>query len=119
MEGSSPAASPAALHGAVLDVYPTGEDALPCRAEHAGGRITALRSYDPLTQRGLEEMAELVLGPASELALPEAAAGVPDAENAGYPEGGPRVTAPATQSPSRGRSTPCPTSTPTSPRRST
>ncbi|PHK93491.1 DEAD/DEAH box helicase [Pseudoroseomonas rhizosphaerae] len=63
----------AALHGAVLDVFPPGEDTLPCRVEYAEGRITAMRRYDPLTQRGAEEEAELLLLPASEAILPEAA----------------------------------------------
>ena len=41
----------AALHGAVLDVFPAEEGALPCRVEHAEGRIASIRRYDPLTQR--------------------------------------------------------------------
>jgi transcription-repair coupling factor (superfamily II helicase) len=61
----------AALHGTVLDVYPPGEGSLPCRVEHEDGRITSIRQYDPLTQRSLEEVEAITLGPASEVVWPE------------------------------------------------
>ncbi|TPG61106.1 DEAD/DEAH box helicase [Roseomonas nepalensis] len=59
----------AALHGAVLDVFPAEEGALPCRVEHAEGRIASIRHYDPLTQRSLDETEAVMLGPASEVVL--------------------------------------------------
>jgi transcription-repair coupling factor (superfamily II helicase) len=56
----------AAFRGAVVDLYPA--DAVrPCRLELDGDRIAALRTYDPLSQRTLAEMAELVVGAASEV----------------------------------------------------
>jgi transcription-repair coupling factor (superfamily II helicase) len=61
----------AQLHGTVLDVYPPGEGTMPCRIEHEGSRITSIRQYDPLTQRSLDEVEAVVLGPASEVVWPE------------------------------------------------
>ncbi|WP_338663965.1 DEAD/DEAH box helicase [Pararoseomonas sp. SCSIO 73927] len=62
----------AALHGSVLDIYPPGGEALPCRVEHEEGRIASIRHYDPLTQRSLDDTVESVtLGPASEVVWPE------------------------------------------------
>ncbi|TCH98120.1 DEAD/DEAH box helicase [Roseococcus sp. SYP-B2431] len=66
----------AALRGSVLDAYPAGGTGLPCRIEHAEGRVLAIRLYDPLTQRSTEEVQAVTLGPASELVL------APDAEAA-------------------------------------
>ncbi|MBC9205350.1 DEAD/DEAH box helicase [Roseomonas aerophila] len=66
----------AALHGAVLDVYPPIDGARPCRIEHHDGRITAIRAYDPLTQRSLAEIDAVTLPPASELVWPPEAEGV-------------------------------------------
>ncbi|MBB5692986.1 DEAD/DEAH box helicase [Muricoccus pecuniae] len=63
----------AALHGSVLDVFPAEEGALPCRVEHEEGRITSIRRYDPLSQRSLEEVEGVTLGPVSEVVLPEEA----------------------------------------------
>ncbi|WP_161600812.1 DEAD/DEAH box helicase [Teichococcus oryzae] len=60
----------AALRGAVLDLFPAAPDALPCRIEHEDGRITALRHYDPLTQRGTQEIEAVTIGPASEIVAP-------------------------------------------------
>ncbi|MFC3127290.1 DEAD/DEAH box helicase [Pseudoroseomonas globiformis] len=60
----------AALRGAVLDIFPALEQASPCRVEHVEGRVTALRLYDPLTQRSTDEVAEVVLHPASEIVRP-------------------------------------------------
>src|SRR6185437_14776518 len=59
----------AAIRGAVLDAFPAAALA-PYRVEHADGRITEIRAYDPLTQRSRDSVAELSLGPASELPPP-------------------------------------------------
>ncbi|ONG45621.1 hypothetical protein BKE38_26255 [Pseudoroseomonas deserti] len=64
----------AVLHGAVLDIFPPDGDSLPVRVDYAEGRVTALRHYDPQTQRGAGEVAALSICPASELVLPEDAA---------------------------------------------
>lgn len=57
----------AALRGGVLDIFPAAEEGRPFRAEHVEGRITALRHYDPLTQRSTTEVTEVTLTPASEI----------------------------------------------------
>ncbi|MCI0752296.1 DEAD/DEAH box helicase [Teichococcus vastitatis] len=57
----------AALRGAVLDLFPAEPSAMPCRIEHGEGRIIAIRRYDPLTQRSVEEAEAVWLGPASEI----------------------------------------------------
>ena len=59
----------AALHGTVLDVFPPLAGADPCRIAQAEGRVTAIRAYDPLTQRSQAESALVTLPPASELVL--------------------------------------------------
>ncbi len=63
----------AALHGGVLDILPAGVPGDPAwRIRHEEGRIEEIQRLDILTQRSLEEETEeLLLGPASELVLPE------------------------------------------------
>ncbi|MBV9783369.1 MAG: DEAD/DEAH box helicase [Acidisphaera sp.] len=61
-----------ALRGAVLDVFPP-TDRLACRVRHEGGLIVELHRFDPVSQRSLDEITTLTLGPASELVLPETA----------------------------------------------
>ncbi|RIY01463.1 DEAD/DEAH box helicase [Aureimonas flava] len=56
----------AAIRGRVVDFFPAG-GSLPCRIEHADGRIASIRSYDPLTQRTIREIDCLIVDPASEL----------------------------------------------------
>jgi transcription-repair coupling factor (superfamily II helicase) len=55
-----------ANRGEVADIYPAGLSA-PYRLEAPDGRIDAIRAYDPLTQRTLSEVDELLIDPASEL----------------------------------------------------
>ncbi|MCW5737620.1 MAG: DEAD/DEAH box helicase [Enhydrobacter sp.] len=55
----------AALRGRVVDLYPAAAP-MPCRIEHEDGRIVAIRSYDPLTQRSDVETDVLWVDPASE-----------------------------------------------------
>jgi transcription-repair coupling factor (superfamily II helicase) len=58
-----------ALLGEVVDVYPA-DAALPVRiVVDADGRVSDLRTYDPLTQRTDGTIEALTLGPASELVL--------------------------------------------------
>src|SRR5215212_7376222 len=61
----------AAIRGGVIDVFPGGAVA-PFRLEHAEGRVTAIRCYDPVSQRTEEEVAVLRLDPVSEIVPPEA-----------------------------------------------
>ncbi|GGE22437.1 transcription-repair-coupling factor [Aureimonas endophytica] len=57
--------------GKVLEIFPAAAPR-PCRIEHEGGRIAAIRSYDPLSQRSVAETAHLIVDPATEF-LPVAA----------------------------------------------
>ncbi|AWI87829.1 DEAD/DEAH box helicase [Methylobacterium sp. DM1] len=57
-----------ALRGRTLDVFPAAAP-LPCRIEHDGVRITAIRSYDPVSQRSKVETERLVIDPATEIIL--------------------------------------------------
>lgn len=62
----------AAIRGRVVDFFPAGGE-LPCRIEHEDGRITSIRSYDPLTQRTIDEIECLIVDPASEVVGDETA----------------------------------------------
>ncbi|KQO42330.1 DEAD/DEAH box helicase [Methylobacterium sp. Leaf85] len=59
-----------AIWGRTVDVFPAAAPR-PCRIEHEGGRVTAIRSYDPVSQRSLAEAERLVVDPATEILLPE------------------------------------------------
>ncbi len=54
--------------GAVLDVFPVDAEC-PVRIEVADGKVIALRTFDPLTQRSLAEVDDLALGRATEPAV--------------------------------------------------
>jgi transcription-repair coupling factor (superfamily II helicase) len=60
----------AALRGRVIDIFPAAAP-LPCRIEHAEGRIEAIYSYEPLTQRTEVPTELLLVDPASEFTLDE------------------------------------------------
>ncbi|MDB6454916.1 DEAD/DEAH box helicase [Falsirhodobacter sp. 20TX0035] len=55
-----------ALRGGTIEVFGGGESR-PCRIEMADGQVTALRAYDPVTQRSTTEMEALDLVPVTEL----------------------------------------------------
>ncbi|MGN7127624.1 helicase-related protein [Methylorubrum thiocyanatum] len=57
-----------AVRGRTIDVFPAAAP-LPCRVEHDGTRITAIRSYDPVSQRSRVETDRLVIDPATEIIL--------------------------------------------------
>ena len=57
-----------AIRGGVLDVFTLGRP-LPVRLELWGDEIESIRSFDPYTQRSIEELREVVLLPARELIL--------------------------------------------------
>ncbi|HEV7438700.1 MAG TPA: helicase-related protein [Methylobacterium sp.] len=57
-----------ALRGRVIDVFPAAAPR-PCRVEHDETRITAIRSYDAVSQRSVAEVALLVIDPATEIIL--------------------------------------------------
>lgn len=55
-----------ALRGGTVEIF-AGGDALPCRIELTDGRVTALRCFDPVTQRSVNEIERLDIVPVSEL----------------------------------------------------
>ncbi|MBE7248998.1 MAG: DEAD/DEAH box helicase, partial [Actinomycetospora chiangmaiensis] len=57
-----------AVRGRTVEVFPAAAP-LPCRIEHAAGRVTAIRSYDPISQRSVAETDTLVIDPATEIIL--------------------------------------------------
>jgi transcription-repair coupling factor (superfamily II helicase) len=61
-----------AAHGNVADIFPVGS-VLPVRIEVADGQIVALRTYDPVNQRTLDELDRIDIGLARE---PDGADGV-------------------------------------------
>ncbi|TKW73497.1 MAG: DEAD/DEAH box helicase, partial [Staphylococcus hominis] len=62
-----------AVRGQVIDVFPA-DAAQPVRIEHADGRVTELRAYDPVSQRGTDTIERLSFGRACEPPLGEDAA---------------------------------------------
>ncbi|WP_425374917.1 helicase-related protein [Methylobacterium segetis] len=57
-----------ALRGRVLDLYPAAAP-MPCRVEIEEGRVAAIRSYDPVSQRSVAQAEVLVVDPATEIIL--------------------------------------------------
>jgi transcription-repair coupling factor (superfamily II helicase) len=57
-----------AVRGRTLEVFPAAAPR-PCRIEHVDGRVAAIRSYDPISQRSVAEVATLVVDPATEIVL--------------------------------------------------
>jgi len=55
----------AVLRGQVIEVFPAAAPR-PCRIEIAEGRIAAIRSYDPVTQRSVHDTEHLIVDPATE-----------------------------------------------------
>jgi transcription-repair coupling factor (superfamily II helicase) len=53
------------LSGHVADIFPAGDET-PARLDLEDGRISAIRRYDPLTQRSIEDAARLAVLPARE-----------------------------------------------------
>ncbi|MET0245151.1 MAG: helicase-related protein, partial [Sphingomonas sp.] len=54
-----------AVRGEVIDLYPA-DAGMPARIDIADGRIEAIRSYDPVSQRSVEVIESLEIGHASE-----------------------------------------------------
>jgi transcription-repair coupling factor (superfamily II helicase) len=61
-----------AVRGGVLDCFSPGR-VLPVRLELWGDEIESIRSFDPYTQRSVEQLSEVVVLPARELVLDAAA----------------------------------------------
>ena len=58
-----------AVRGRTVEIFPAAA-ARPCRIEHDEARVTAIRSYDPVSQRSLADVATLVVDSATEIVLP-------------------------------------------------
>jgi len=61
-----------APRGGLIDLYPAGH-ALPVRIDLFGDEVESLRGFDPVSQRGGEPLAALVLRPTSEVPLDDRA----------------------------------------------
>lgn len=59
-----------AARGRVFDLFPAAAPK-PCRVEFEDGKVTAIRSYDPVTQRSVADADVLVVDPATEAVVPE------------------------------------------------
>ena len=56
------------VRGGILDLFPLTEET-PFRVEFWGDEIDSIRSFDPMTQRSIENRKELTVFPATELVL--------------------------------------------------
>ncbi len=59
-----------AVRGGILDIFPAALPS-PVRIEFFGDEVESIRAFDPLTQRSLHDLAELVLLPSREIILSE------------------------------------------------
>lgn len=59
-----------AVRGGILDIFPPDQSA-PVRIEFFGDMVETIRFFDPLTQRSLQSVEELVLLPSREILLTE------------------------------------------------
>ena len=57
------------VRGGIVDIYPPGYDA-PVRLDFFGDMVESLRTFDPISQRSLEEIEEVVILPASNILFP-------------------------------------------------
>ena len=55
-----------AIRGGTVEIF-AGGDALPCRIELSDGVVTALRCFDPVTQRSIRDIDKLDIVPVTEL----------------------------------------------------
>ena len=55
--------------GGIVDIYPPTSD-LPARLEFVGNTIESLRLFDPASQRSLNSISSIAIGPATELSIP-------------------------------------------------
>lgn len=57
------------LRGGILDIFPSGFD-LPVRLDFFGDTVESIRKFDPISQRSIGEMEEIVLLPVSDILYP-------------------------------------------------
>ena len=61
-----------ALRGGIVDLFPSGHNN-PIRLDYFGDEIEKIRVFDPLHQRTINNISEVIVGPASEFQLDEGA----------------------------------------------
>lgn len=59
------------LRGGILDIFPAGFE-MPVRLDFCGDTVESIRKFDPISQRSVEELEEIVLLPVSEILYPAA-----------------------------------------------
>lgn len=57
------------VRGGIVDIFPPGYEA-PVRLDFFGDLVESLRTFDPITQRSIEEIDEAVILPASNILFP-------------------------------------------------
>ncbi|MBU4033532.1 MAG: transcription-repair coupling factor, partial [Proteobacteria bacterium] len=57
------------LRGGILDIFPSGFD-MPVRLDFCGDTVESIRKFDPISQRSIGEMEEIVLLPVSDILYP-------------------------------------------------
>ena len=58
------------IRGGIFDIFPTGSE-LPIRLDFFGDTIESIRSFDPLTQRSVQEIEECEIIPANDILFPK------------------------------------------------
>jgi transcription-repair coupling factor (superfamily II helicase) len=57
------------VRGGIVDIFPPGYEA-PVRLDFLGDTVESLRTFDPITQRSIQEIEEAVILPASNILFP-------------------------------------------------
>jgi len=57
------------LRGGILDIFPAGFE-MPVRLDFCGDTVESIRKFDPISQRSVEELEEVVLLPVSDILYP-------------------------------------------------
>ena len=57
------------IRGGIMDIFPPGLT-MPVRLDFFGDTVESIRSFDPISQRSVEEIEELVLLPVSDILFP-------------------------------------------------
>ena len=60
------------LRGGILDIFPTGFE-MPVRLDFCGDTVESIRKFDPISQRSVEDLEEIVLLPVSDILYPAGA----------------------------------------------
>ena len=57
------------LRGGILDIFPAGFE-MPVRLDFCGDTVESIRKFDPISQRSVEDLEEIVLLPVSDILYP-------------------------------------------------